>query len=348
MKRLRIFVASPGDVHEERQIVVLVVDELRRILGSIRDVELEAVKWETHAWPGVGDDAQDVINHEIGEFDIFVGIMWRRFGTPTKRASSGTGEEFDRAYNSFQEHGRPNIMFYFRTTPFYTTNSTELAQFGKVVRFRKKLTRGGVLFWEYETPLEFERFVREHLIRQVLSLSELSPPPVKGRARKASKLLVAPARPAAEASYVFLSAERHDAPRVLPVYRALSDAGLRPWLDTQNLVPGVRWEAAISDAISASDIFIPFISQHSVSARGFFRKELDLALARAIKPSQRMTIIPVRLDHVPPPESLATLHWLDLTSSRDIQTLITTIEVIRETKRSLSERRKRRAGSGAA
>ena len=126
MKRIRVFVASPGDVIEEREVVSVVVDELRRILGEIRQVELETVRWETHAWPDVGADAQDVINREISQFDIFVGIMWRRFGTPTKRAESGTSEEFERAYTYFKEYGRPRIMFYFRRAAFYPDSDAEV------------------------------------------------------------------------------------------------------------------------------------------------------------------------------------------------------------------------------
>ena len=44
---------------------------------------------------GLGIDAQDVINRQLGEYDIFLGIMNTRFGSPTHRADSGTEEEFD-------------------------------------------------------------------------------------------------------------------------------------------------------------------------------------------------------------------------------------------------------------
>jgi hypothetical protein len=154
MTKLRIFVASPGDVSQERDIVSVVVQELRRTIGDIRNVELEAIRWETHAWPAVGKDAQNVINTQIGEYDVLVGVMWKRFGTPTKHSNSGTGEEFELAYDYFTKYQRPKIMFYFRTAPFYTTNEKELSQFRKVVRFRKKLEKLGVLFWEYAQPLE--------------------------------------------------------------------------------------------------------------------------------------------------------------------------------------------------
>ncbi len=63
MANLRVFVASPGDVEEERDIVSqIVVPEVRRIFseGVFNNngaVDIEAVRWETHVIPDVGDDA---------------------------------------------------------------------------------------------------------------------------------------------------------------------------------------------------------------------------------------------------------------------------------------------------
>jgi hypothetical protein len=40
---------------------------------------------------------EQLILDQIGQYDLFVGIMWRRFGTPTGVAGSGTEQEFDHA-----------------------------------------------------------------------------------------------------------------------------------------------------------------------------------------------------------------------------------------------------------
>jgi hypothetical protein len=167
---MKIFIASPGDVKEERDIVALITDEFNRNFGELFQAEFKIIRWETDAWPDFGEDAQDVINRQIGEYDIFIGIMWKRFGTPTNRASSGTEEEFERAYNCFSKFGRPKIMFYFKNTPFYTTDLGEINQFSKVISFRNKLEDLGGLYWVYNDPLDFERNVRQHLTKQVLSI----------------------------------------------------------------------------------------------------------------------------------------------------------------------------------
>jgi len=171
-RRVRVFVASPGDVPEERDALRIVVEELRRTIGDSNLIDLELVRWETHTWPDMGADAQDVINREIGTYDIFVGVMWRKLGTPTRRADSGTVEEFDRAVRYNKKYGRPKIMFYFRTAPFYTESSEEVDQFKKVLAFKSKLRTAGALYWQHSTPLDFERLVREHLIRQISVVAE--------------------------------------------------------------------------------------------------------------------------------------------------------------------------------
>lgn len=327
--------ASPGDVNDEREIVTIVVDELRRIVGGIRDVELEAVRWETHAWPDVGDDAQAVINREIGEFDIFVGVMWRRFGTPTKRAASGTGEELERAYDLFKKVGRPKIMFYFRTTPFYSTSAAELGQFRKVVGFRKKLEKAGVLFWQYDTPLEFERYVREHLIRQVLDFA--IKPRQQYSTKKDRKLSQAAAATpkVAHPLNIFMSAAREDAARLQPLYRAFVTAGLNPWLDVQDLLPGVDWERAITEAIESADVFLYFVSEASLAKKGFVQREMSGAVRLASQRAGKPFIIPVRLDPVTPPAWLLTYHWVDLFEPSGVEKLIASIRQFASSRRRL-------------
>jgi hypothetical protein len=165
--KLRVFVASPGDVWKERQLLGDVIDELNRGIADEKGLVLELVRWETHAWPDIGEDAQDVINRQIAPGDVFVGIMWNRFGTPTKRAESGTEEEFNRAHAYWKQYGRPKIMFYFNRAPFSPSSEDELEQKRKVLAFKKELGDKGALYWEYNGADEFERLVRIHLTQVI-------------------------------------------------------------------------------------------------------------------------------------------------------------------------------------
>ncbi len=165
---LRIFVASPSDVNEERAAVEQVVTELNHLWSKTLGVFLEVVRWETHAYPGVGVDSQDVINQEVGdEYDIFLGMMWARFGTATSRSDSGTAEEFERAFSRFSANPTNlQILFYFKDAPL-PPSQFDAIQLGKVQEFKKKLGTRGTLYWEYTTTEEFVQLVRIHVSRCV-------------------------------------------------------------------------------------------------------------------------------------------------------------------------------------
>ncbi len=92
---LEVFIASPSDVSPEREVLTNVVSEFNVTWGDKHHVRLDIIKWETHSRPAFGKDAQDIINRQVGDvYDIFLGIMWGKFGTATTRAESGTEEEF--------------------------------------------------------------------------------------------------------------------------------------------------------------------------------------------------------------------------------------------------------------
>ncbi len=91
---LQVFVAAPSDLAEERAALEDVIWELNSTWSRTLGCRLDLLRWETHAVPGMGLDAQDVVNRSVPrDYDIFIGMLWSRFGTPTTRAESGTEEE---------------------------------------------------------------------------------------------------------------------------------------------------------------------------------------------------------------------------------------------------------------
>jgi hypothetical protein len=171
---LRLVVASPGDVAAERDILSKVAEELNRTVARVQDLRLEVVRWETDAYPGFHvDGPQGLIDPilNIEDSDIFIGIFWKRFGTPVKDALSGTEHEFLSAYDAWKDHGSPHIMFYFSQKPHTPTSVEETAQWELVLAFQRRFPAEG-LWWRYHDELEFERFVREHLIMFILDKSK--------------------------------------------------------------------------------------------------------------------------------------------------------------------------------
>ncbi|GAA4790140.1 nucleotide-binding protein [Lysobacter hankyongensis] len=176
-RQLRLFVASPGDVKYERDSLRHVVEELNTTVGAFKQMTFELVRWETHCNPGLGR-AQGLINDQIGKYDIFLGVMWRRFGTPTGLAESGTEEEFRRALELWQRDKEIQVLFYFSQAPFAPRTQLELDQCGKVLRFRSELESLG-LVWEYGNSKDFSDVVRPHLARIALNLPDESSNPTQ-------------------------------------------------------------------------------------------------------------------------------------------------------------------------
>ena len=165
---LRVFVASPSDVNEERSVLEQVISQVNLMIGPKTGIRLDLIRWETHAYPSVGHDPQSVINEQIGdEYDIFIGVVWKKMGTPTGRNVSGTAEEFARAYSRFRENpDRIRVMFYFKEA-LVSPSELDPQQLSMIKDFRESLGEKGVLFWSYKEVEEFERLVSLHLSRHI-------------------------------------------------------------------------------------------------------------------------------------------------------------------------------------
>jgi hypothetical protein len=169
---VRTFLASPGDVQPEREVVSRVVSELNLIWSDFLGLQLELLTWETHAVPGAGAYSQAVINEVVGDdYEIFIGIMWSRFGTATPVAESGTEEEFERAYARFvQDASSVHIMMYFKSEE---ARKADKAQVAKVNEFRKRIGEHGVLYWMFHDTEAFHDSLRMHLSRKMQHFASL-------------------------------------------------------------------------------------------------------------------------------------------------------------------------------
>ncbi len=163
---LQVFAASPNDVAEERGALEEIIRELNTTWADTLGIRLDLVRWETHTSPGFGDDAQDVINEQIPtNYDIFIGIMWTRFGTPTQRAGSGTEEEFMRAYERHTQDPKSiEIMFYFKNAPV-SPSELDPDQLRAISEFRSRLGELGGLYFQFNSIDDFRNITRLHLSR---------------------------------------------------------------------------------------------------------------------------------------------------------------------------------------
>lgn len=115
---IRVFLASPGDLQVEREIIDAMIEDLNKTWCFSLGIILRLVRWEHDVRPGISTDPQAVVNAQVrDDYDVFLGMLWGRMGTPTPRHSSGTHEEFERAISRWNSTGSPEIMIYFKDAP---------------------------------------------------------------------------------------------------------------------------------------------------------------------------------------------------------------------------------------
>ncbi len=106
----KVFLASPSDLAEERVAAKHIVEEYNSQLAEKLGYHAELVGWED-TLPGMGRP-QALINRDLDGCDLFVGMLWKRWGTPPDESgtySSGFEEEFRLSTERFKREQRPQI-----------------------------------------------------------------------------------------------------------------------------------------------------------------------------------------------------------------------------------------------
>jgi len=202
-KKLRIFLASPEDIRKDREHVKKLIGRINQEISDDRGLILEAKDWHDVA-PDM-DRPETVILDQlpVEEWDLLIGIVWHRFGTPSggfdpasgRQFESGTEEEFKTAYARWQRMGKPRIMFY-RCMRKYDPRELNPDQLKRVDRFFRDFGPNGRhpgLARQYTTVEELKDLVRLHLNQH---LQKLTDPPRADPARvflKGKELIMIPA-----------------------------------------------------------------------------------------------------------------------------------------------------------
>ena len=164
-KVLRVFIASPGDLGEERRLFRDIVDEMNQLKADGMGLLLKPLGWEDVP-PGVGRP-QGLIDKYIEECDLMVMLLWTRWGTPTGEYSSGFEEEYEMAKRLHEAGGKPEIMLYFRKVPDEVQAEPD-EQLRQVLKFKKKIeSEGEVMYKPYDDENEWGRLFRLDLGKQL-------------------------------------------------------------------------------------------------------------------------------------------------------------------------------------
>lgn len=165
---IRVFLASPGDLAEERQVAKEAVDEVNATVATPQGYQIELYGWEDTI--SAAGRPQAIINDELRQCELFIGMLWSRWGTPPDNDgifTSGFEEEFSLATELKGKLNKPEIRMYFKNVEESRIKDPG-PELQKVLDFQKKLIADKkLLFEKFENTLEFTRKLRIGLAKYV-------------------------------------------------------------------------------------------------------------------------------------------------------------------------------------
>ena len=164
--QVRVFVASPGGLDEERDLFRESITKFNNEYGHEAGFVFVWAGWEQVS-SGVGRP-QDLINEKVRTADFMVTVIWDRWGTATTKDatfSSGTQEELATAIECLSDPRAPmrDIAIYFRGV-----NERQLADAGpqleQVIEFKQNVERSRqILYNRFDKTSELEQLFARQL-----------------------------------------------------------------------------------------------------------------------------------------------------------------------------------------
>lgn len=181
---VRVFLASPMDVVEERQLFKRTVEKVNNVIGRNLGIYFEVVGWEDDVLPDAGIDAQDVVNSQIKQdYDVFVALFKSRVGTKTHRSLSGTIEEYELAQMKRRANPALRIMCYY-------LDATDCEN-EDIQSLKQKMNDEGVLYADKLSLQSFSELVFKHFSQLLLQFAKMYGPIKKKQSRVHEDMAVA-------------------------------------------------------------------------------------------------------------------------------------------------------------
>lgn len=162
-KTYTCFISSAGDCYEERQIVKQALNDISDKYSGLTGVTIKPFTWEEDVLNEFGADGQTLIDNaaDKADYDIFLGIMRYRFGTPTHSSGSGTEHEFKKALEKKKENLDTKVTFFFYGGQM-NPEDFDQNQFSKVKEFKSSIQSKG-LYSDYDSIANFEKTIKSKL-----------------------------------------------------------------------------------------------------------------------------------------------------------------------------------------
>lgn len=175
---IRIFLASPGGVEDERRAVREAAEDLNKSLRP-QGWQIEIKGWGERG--PAGGRAQADINKDVNACDVLLALVWDSWGTPTGDSTSGFAEEWALAVGRRDRTEVPDLWLYFKELPADVDEDDD--QIRLVRQFRREIAEKETAFYKpFSTVEEFTSLIRVRLLTLALERSGLTRVDIGGAA----------------------------------------------------------------------------------------------------------------------------------------------------------------------
>lgn len=152
---INIFIATPSDLEQERNIFRDVLKKINS-LNKSQKFNLVPVGWED-TLIGKGRP-QELINKDLAKSDLVIFILWKRWGSPSGKFSSGFEEEFFLANKLDKE-----MWILFKKIPTYMLEDPG-PQLSKVLQFKEQIIKDKkFLFKDFTNEKDLKKILNNNL-----------------------------------------------------------------------------------------------------------------------------------------------------------------------------------------
>jgi len=172
---IQVFISCPGDIKNEKQIIENVCKSLTESAENFGNISFRVKQWNS-ILGHFGERTQKVINEKIGNYDIYIGIWWMRFGSKSgafnlstnEEFQSNTEEEFYLAYENWKSNKTPEMFLFFRR-PKANPKTGEKEQLQKVLKFKAEQDKNGLLH-SYSSNIDFQEKIQKVLLDKMFNV----------------------------------------------------------------------------------------------------------------------------------------------------------------------------------
>ncbi|GAA5037678.1 DUF4062 domain-containing protein [Microbacterium fluvii] len=155
---LRVFIASPAGLSDERDAIEQTAASLNAILSDLLDVTIRVYRWEQLT--SRAGRPQALINPWVDQCDLFIGILHRRWGSPAGgEYETGFHEEIGLALKRRASSGAPDISLYFKAVDEGSLSDPG-PDLARVIAFKRELReQHKILYQEFATVEELRLLI---------------------------------------------------------------------------------------------------------------------------------------------------------------------------------------------